>query len=193
MFELKLLFNEAAAHSSTDKKPSSICLLLLWLAHLIHACRIMAFDKVSAIFCTWSLLCHVSFYNNWYWQVLLNRLCLVKMYLMGSWFPLCPRVMSSWTLRIDFRLRLYWSPGLSWLAFSSTKRSLRGVRLIGNEAILRPIGCKPPYPEWEAGDHFVNNEQAFNSKPRESERRKRGRSLTEIGREKQRGKLMTEV
>lgn len=45
---------------------------------------------------------------------------------------------------------------------------------MGNETILRPIGCKPPR-EREARDYFLHNEEAFNGKPlrlKEGEERK---------------------
>lgn len=73
--------------------------------------------------------------------------------------------VSVWTLEIDFRPRLYRSPGLSWLAFHSTKGS-PGVG--GGWWNMRPFqglsAVKHP-PERKPRDHLTHNEQAFNGYP----------------------------
>lgn len=82
-----------------------------------------------------------AFYTYWWWCHLFSLIDddRLLIHLGGTlpWFDRifadrevdssrAPGVVSSWTRKIDFRLRLYWSPGISWLAFSSAKRSLRG-------------------------------------------------------------------
>lgn len=111
---------------------------------------------------------------------------------MGSGYLLCHGVTSLWTPKIDFRRRLYWSVGFSWLAFSSTKGSPRGVELMENEAISRLAGCKPSSRRWGEGgamDHSVHNEQSFNSKFPVLKVNGRVISWTEIVAEKK-GRLM---